>query len=112
MACLFFICFCELDYTLSSMLRIIFFLMLTKKTDRAPAFSGGSPVFFAHRTPYEPGLFPVVRRQPVRFLSRKKLAMHLSSGPPAGLFCRKYLAKFTGGITEPWKAEVLKNVLL
>ena len=95
-----------------SILRTIFFLVVAKKIGGAHVFSGGSPVFFAHRTPYEPGLFPVVRRQPVRFLSRKKLAMHLSSGPPAGLFCRKYLAKFTGGITEPWKEEVLKNVLL
>ena len=37
--------------------------------------------------------------------------MLLSNNIPAGKFCRKYLAKFTGGITEPWKAGVLKNVL-
>ena len=75
--------------------------MVAKKTGGAPVFSGDLPVFFAHGTPYEPGLFPVVRRQPVRFLSRKKLAMHLSSGLPAGLLCRKYLVKFTGGTKDP-----------
>ena len=85
--------------------------MVAKKTGGAPVFSGGLPVFFALGTLSGPGFFPLVRRQPVRFLSRKKRTMLLSNNIPAGKFCRKYLAKFTGGITEPWEAEVLKNVL-
>lgn len=83
------------------MLRIIFSSASTKKTGGAPVFSGGLPVFFAPWMLSGPGFFPLVRRQFVRFWPRKKQIMPLANGLPAGLFCRKYLVKFTGGTKDP-----------
>lgn len=74
-------------------------------------FSGGLPVFFALGTLSGPGFFPLVRRQPVRFLSRKKRTMLLSNNIPAGKFCRKSLAKFTGGEKERTTQRDRKSVL-
>ena len=42
-----------------SMLREMFFMIVAKKIGGAHVFSGGSPVFFAHRPPYEPAFSPL-----------------------------------------------------